>query len=197
VILIEDTIVSFDLLERRFCCDPGACLGACCVAGDSGAPLGEGEEREIRENYPAIQQRMKPAGIAAVERQGLAVTDIEGERVTPLIDGKECAYSIDEAGCCCCAIEKAWAGGESRFRKPLSCHLYPARATRYRHHEALNYDRWEVCAPARARGEREDIPVYLFLREALTRKYGEEWYDQLCHAAGALRSGELKAAPGE
>jgi hypothetical protein len=192
VIQIEETLVSFDVIERRFCCDPRACRGACCVAGDSGAPLGEGEEEEIRENYPAITQHMTPAGIAAVGRQGFAIVDVDGDRVTPLVDGKECAYAIDEDGCCHCAIEKAWAAGESRFRKPLSCHLYPVRVTRYRHYEAVNYDRWLICAPARERGERENIPVYLFLKEALVRKYGEEWYDQLCHAATALREGSIK-----
>jgi hypothetical protein len=188
---VEDTLVSFDVLERRFCCDPGACLGACCVEGDSGAPLEEDEVREIRENHAAITRYMTPAGRATVEREGFSVIDAEGDRVTPLVDGRECAYAMEDGGCCCCAIERAWSRGESRFRKPLSCHLYPLRVTRYRLHEAINYDRWRVCDPARARGEREALPLYLFAREALTRKYGEEWYEQLRVAAAALRDGTL------
>jgi hypothetical protein len=195
VLQIEETLVSFDVLERRFCCDPATCRGACCVEGDSGAPLAPGEEREIRENYAAIARYMKPAGLATVERAGFSVVDVEGDRVTPLIDGRECAYAIEEGGCCCCAIERAWSAGKSCFRKPVSCHLYPVRVTRYRHHEVMNYDRWQLCAPARARGEREDIPLYLFLKEALVRKYGEEWYAQLCQAAAALREGTLTTRP--
>lgn len=189
---IDNTLVSFDVLERRFCCDPGKCLGACCVAGDAGAPLDGGEEEDIRENYPAIARFMKPEGRATVERTGFAVTDVEGDRGTPLIDGRECAYSIFDGECCYCAIERAWKAGESRFRKPISCHLYPLRVTRYRHHEVINYDHWNICSPARARGESENLPVHVFSREALARKYGEEWYEQLCRAAAALRAGVLK-----
>jgi hypothetical protein len=192
VLQIEKTIVRLEVLEERFCCDPAACRGECCVQGDAGAPLEKEEEREIRENYTAIARYMKPGGVAAVERAGFSVIDQEGDPGTPLIDGQECAYAIEEGGCCCCAIERAWAAGESRFRKPISCHLYPLRVTRYPTHELMRYDRWNLCEPARARGDREGIPLYLFLKDALVRKYGEEWYGQLCHAVSALRDGTLK-----
>ena len=186
-------MVRFEVLEQRFCCDPGACRGACCVEGEGGAPLEEGEEREIRENYAAIARHMKPAGAEAVARQGVAVVDSDGDLGTPLINGGECAYAVDADDCCCCAIERAWAAGESSFRKPISCHLYPLRVTRYASHELMRYDRWKVCDPARDRGNREGVPLYLFLKEALVRKYGEEWYEQLRIAVNALRDGSLKA----
>ena len=162
------------------------------MAGDSGAPVEETEIEEIRANYAAFRAYMKPEGIAAVEEQGYTVIDIEGDVVTPLIGRRECAYAIDEAGSCWCAIEKAWFAGESTFRKPISCHLYPVRATRYQRHEAVNYDQWHVCASARARGEEQGVPVYVFLKEALIRKYGEAWYEQLCYVAEEVLTGRIR-----
>jgi hypothetical protein len=181
-----------DVLEKRFCCDLKACLGTCCVQGDSGAPLEEAEREEIRDNYAGFKGYMKPEGIEAVEEQGWTTTDVEGDLVTPLIRGKECAYAIEENGSCWCAIEKAWVEGKSAFRKPISCHLYPIRVTRYRNYEAVNYDQWQICVAARIRGEQEGVPVYRFLKDALIRKYGEEWYEQLCYVGGEIRKGKLK-----
>ena len=97
------------------------------MEGDSGAPLEEGEAERIRENYEKIRPYMKPEGLAAVEEQGFSTIDVEGDLVTPLIGGRECAYAIEEGGSCWCAIEKSWSRGESSFRKPISCHLYPIR----------------------------------------------------------------------
>ncbi len=89
---------------------------------------------------------MKQSGVKAVEEQGFAVTDQEGDLVTPLIDGRECAYAIEENGNCWCAIEKAWREGHSDFRKPVSCHLYPIRVTRYGRewYEQLEYAAHEI-----------------------------------------------------
>ncbi|MDR1414590.1 MAG: DUF3109 family protein [Odoribacteraceae bacterium] len=193
MIQVGNALVSAEVITRHFRCDPAACHGICCVAGDAGAPLEEGECREIEESYAAVAPYMKPAGVEAVERQGFSVIDADGDEVTPLIDGAECAYAIDEGGCCWCAFEKAWSAGACGFRKPLSCHLYPVRVARYRCHEAVNYDRWRICDPARARGEREGMPVYLFLREALVRRFGEEWFQQLRVAADALERGLIHA----
>ena len=117
---------------------------------------------------------------------------VEGDEGTPLVKGGPCAYAIEEGGGCWCAIEKAWSRGECDFRKPISCHLYPIRVTKYRHHEAVNYNEWSVCRPAVERGEREGVPVYVFCRDALIAKYGEEWYEQLCYAAEQVRAGKLR-----
>lgn len=192
MIQIDDTIVSFDVFLEKFCCDLASCRGACCVEGDSGAPLAEEEPRRIEENYAGIQPFMKPSGVVAVGEQGYAVIDKEGDLVTPLIRGGECAYAIEENGVCWCAIEKAWSEGKSDFRKPVSCHLYPIRVTRYEGFEVLNYHRWAICREACVRGEREGIPVYRFLKEALIERYGEEWYAQLEYAAREMEEGRIE-----
>lgn len=188
---IGDVLVSFDIFEKNFVCDLELCKGICCVEGDYGAPLEEDEIGRITENYEAIKSYMTSRGKEAVERQGFAVKDCEGEWVTPLVDGRECAYAIDEDGCCWCAIEKAWTQKKSVFRKPVSCHLYPLRATRYPEFEALNYHKWKICSCARDKGYRLGIPLYRFLKEALVERYGKEWYAELEYAAGEYEAGRL------
>lgn len=196
MIQIENTLVSFDVFEKKFCCDIAACRGACCVEGDSGAPLKEEEVLRIEQEYEQIKPYMKPEGIKAIEEQGYFVFDTDKDVVTPLIAGRECAYAIDEDGSCWCAIEKSWTEGKSTFRKPESCHLYPIRIVNYGEFEALNYHKWEVCAAARAKGHKAGIPVYRFLKEALIAKYGEEWYEQLEYAAGEIEKGNIEVTPG-
>lgn len=195
MIQIENTLISFDVFEKKFCCDLQQCKGVCCIEGDSGAPLEKGEPRQIEADYEGIRTFMKPQGIRAVEEQGFAVVDKDGDLVTPLINGGECAYAIEENGVCWCAIEKAWSQGKSAFRKPESCHLYPIRITRYAGFEALNFHKWDICRCARIKGEQEGIPVYRFLKQALIARYGEEWYRQVEYAAGEIESGHIEIPP--
>jgi len=180
---IEGKIVSLDVLEQKFACDLNACKGICCVEGDSGAPLEEEEIHILEEISDAVKPYMEPGGIAAVEKQGAWVIDTDGDYVTPLVEGRQCAYVYFNDGMALCAIEKAWKEGKVSFRKPISCHLYPIRIKHYKRFDALNYDRWEVCAPACACGKKLKIPVYKFVKGALVRKYGQDWYDQLEEAA--------------
>jgi len=184
MIAIDNTIVSEHLLEKKFVCDLAACKGECCVAGDAGAPLDEDELEMLKKVLPKVKPYMQPEGIKAVEEQGVYVFDEDGELVTPLIDGKECAFTIfDDKGIAKCAIEQAYYDGKIKWKKPISCHLYPVRITKYKDYDAVNYHKWNVCRPACKCGEKLDVPVYKFLREPLIRKYGENWYKQLELAA--------------
>ena len=186
MIKIDSAIISFDLFDKPFCCDLAVCKGACCVLGDSGAPLEAGEIALLEELYPQFQRYMTEPGRAAVESQGVSVTDREGEKVTPLVHGKECAYAYFENGVALCAIEKAFLAGEIAFQKPISCHLYPVRIAKYKGYDAVNYHKWEICEGAVTCGRMKGVPVYQFLREPLIRKYGERWYNELCTAAAEL-----------
>jgi len=184
---IDKSLISFDVFEKKFVCDLHACKGACCVEGDSGAPLEKHETAKLDEVFPAVKKYMTPEGIAAVEELGAWVIDFEGDAVTPLIKNKACAYTFhDEKGVISCAIEKAYFNGDISFRKPLSCHLYPIRITRYPEFDAVNYERNNLCTPARIMGEKLGVPLYVFLKEPLIRKYGEDWYNQLEIAANEL-----------
>ena len=188
MIQIDDKVVSSEILQKKFCCDIVQCKGLCCVHGSSGAPLSAEEAIILEEILPKVKPYMVKAGIEAVEKQGTSVTDSDSDLVTPLIDGKECAYVVFQDGIAICAIEKAWFDKKVDFRKPISCHLYPIRVKDYETFTALNYDVWDVCAPARKLGENNELPVYKFLKEAIIRAYGEEFYEQLEDAEKLLSS---------
>ena len=184
MVQIDAAVVSLDILEKQFVCDLPACKGMCCVYGQSGAPLEDDEIAILEEIYPKVRPYMTPAGIDVVEQQGVYETDIENDKVTPLIGNSEdCAYACSERDVVHCAIEKAFMNGEIGFRKPLSCHLYPIRITKYKTFDAVNYHQWDVCNKALQLGKKTGTPLYIFLKEPLIRKYGAEWYEKLCQAA--------------
>ena len=175
------TVVSLDVFEKRFVCNLDKCRGMCCVYGQSGAPLEEDEIAILQEAYPKIKPYMTSSGIAAVEHCGVYDTDSDEDKVTPLIgDSEDCAYAFTEKGVVYCAIEKAFMRGEIEFRKPVSCHLYPIRITKYSAFEAVNYHPWSICNEALILGEKKGTQLYVFLKDPLIRKYGAAWYEELC-----------------
>ena len=179
MIPINNTIVSDELIKEKFVCDLNKCKGACCVEGESGAPL-EKEELEILEKiYDKVKPYLTPKGIAAIEEQGLFLKDSDDDWVTPLINSDgACAYTIFENGIAQCGIEKAYSEGKTNFQKPVSCHLYPVRITKHKEYDAVNYHEWEICSPACSLGKK--------LKDSLVRKYGTNWYEELKLAAGKL-----------
>lgn len=180
MILIEDTVISDDIAEKFFVCNLEKCKGACCVEGDLGAPLEEVELPILDEIYEAVKPYLSKEGIEAIEKQGKYILDEEGDYSTTTIDNNECAYAIyDERGVLKCGIEQAYLDGKIDFKKPISCHLYPIRITKYDHYHALNYDRWSICSAACELGEQLSVPVYKFLKEPLIRAFGEDWYKEL------------------
>lgn len=186
MIQIDDKILSLDILKMHFLCDLEKCHGACCVHGQSGAPLTQGEVLILEDILEKITPYLKPEGIKSIQKQGVAVIDTDGDIVTPLIDGKECAYCIEKNGISLCAIERAWMDKKVDFRKPISCHLYPIRVKNYTTFIGLNYDQWDVCEPARKLGLKQNLPVYKCLKDAITRAYGEDFYLQIEEAAKLL-----------
>lgn len=178
MIQIDDALISKDVFDKKFVCDLNACKGACCIEGDSGAPLETDELIILEEIYDKVKPYMREEGIQSVEQHGVYVEDTwDGEMVTPLVNNKECAYvTYDEKGSLKCAIEEAYLDGKIEWRKPISCHLYPIRIKAYKDYDAVNYDKWDICGAACSLGEKLGVKVYQFAKEALIRKYGEEWF---------------------
>ena len=184
MIEIDGKVVSLDVLDQYFACDLSKCKGACCVQGDAGAPVAETEKEILAQIWPKVKPFLPEDGVKAIEEKGFWQPDPEdGEAVTPLVEGKHCAYTVFEKGVAWCGIEKAWKTGEIAFQKPLSCHLYPIRIQQYPQFEAVNYERWTICSPACACGAKNKVAVYAFCRSALVRAYGEAWYEKLKLAA--------------
>lgn len=182
IVEIGDVLVSEDVLCEFFACDYPVCKGACCIVGDSGAPLEEDEIPALERDYPAFKHLVPEKGRAAAETSGYFAVDREGDLVTPLVpDTEECAYCCFEGDNCLCAIEKAG------LVKPISCALYPIRIKKFRGGGmALNLHRWDICRCAFERGKREGIRVYQFLRGPLIRRFGPEFYEALDAAAQHL-----------
>jgi len=179
MIAINNTLVSEDILNKKFVCDLNACKGECCIAGVSGAPLEKEEIDEIEKILPKVKPYMTKKGIKAVEEQGVYVIDEDRELTTPLIDGGECAFVYMENKIAKCAIEKAYYEGKVKFKKPISCHLYPIRIEQKKGVEKVHYHSWNICKPACSCGDKLNVPVYKFLKDPLIRKYGKDWYKQL------------------
>ena len=176
---VENNLVSDDLALVKFVCDLKKCHGACCVEGDTGAPLDEAEISILEDCLDEVKPYMNESGLAEVERTGVFDYDANGAYVTPLVNNKECAFVIFEKETAFCAIEKAYNAGRMKFQKPVSCHLYPVRIRKSRNDDVVNYHEWQVCRFALINGRRLDIPLYVFLKEPLIRKYGRKWYTNL------------------
>src|ERR1017187_4800556 len=178
MIAIDNVLLSDEIIEEQFVCDLDKCKGGCCVDGDCGAPLTEEETKIIADIYPAIRSYLTPEYIPEIEQQGTHTIDNQYGYVTPTVNGGICVYGItDELGIVKCGIEKAWKEGKTDFRKPISCHLFPIRIIDKPGYEALNYEpRETLCRPACKLGQHLKVPVYVFLKDALIRKYGDEFY---------------------
>lgn len=186
LIEIGDILVSEEVVTEFFACDYAKCRGCCCIIGEAGAPLKEEELEQLEAAYPVYSPLMRAEGRRTIEEKGFFEVDRDGDLVTPVVPGsEECAYChFDEAGNCFCAIERQFCRGLLRWRKPVSCSLYPIRVVELGGgRKGLNLHRWAICADAYEKGRREGIRVYEFLRGPLTETFGEEFYSALSAAA--------------
>lgn len=181
MLIVGNCLVSDDVATVKFCCPIHKCKGMCCVYGDAGVPLEQEEIAIMQKELTHIKPFLSEKALNELEKQGVAVRDITNELTTPLVNDKECVFTVfDNQKTTFCAWELAWEKGLTFFRKPISCHLYPIRITQYGEFDAVNYDFWDICEDALQQGKEINLPVYKMLKEPLIRKYGEAWYDELC-----------------
>jgi Protein of unknown function (DUF3109) len=192
MIIIKDILVSDDLIEEQFMCNLDACKGACCWEGDWGAPVEEAEKEILDQIYKTIKPYLSKEGRKVIGEQGkYTYYEKPAEFGTPLLQNGACAYlTYDYKGVAQCGIEKAYNDGVIDFKKPISCHLYPVRVNSEEQvaFEALNYDRWDICSAACEKGKEYQMPVYQFVKDAIIRKYGQDFYDELEAAAQFVNS---------
>ena len=177
---IEDKIISDELFEKKFVCDLQKCKGGCCVEGDSGAPLRSKEIKEISKNLSIIKSEMSTKGLNAIKNNDFHYLDSDGDKVTKLVDGKECVFVVfDKNNIAKCSIESAYRKNKINFNKPISCHLYPIRIKKYDSFTAVNVDSWHVCKPACECGTELNVPVFKFLKDAIVRSWGLDFFHHL------------------
>ena len=191
MIAIDNILVSDQVVKEQFLCDLDKCKGACCVDGDAGAPLNKAELKNIDEVFDAVLPYLNEISRSEIERQGRYVYDREFGWVTPTINSQVCVYGIvDEKGIVKCGIEQAYNDGKVKWKKPISCHLFPVIVKESKHTvtQYVNYEpREDSCKAACALGKKMKLPVYQFLKEPLIRKFGEAFYEALDAAAKHLK----------
>ena len=187
IIQVGNVLVSPDIFTEKFCCDLDKCKGQCCVEGDAGAPVTLDEIGGIEDSLDTVWTDMSASAQAIVDKQGVAYVDQEGDLVTSIVNGKDCVFTCYENGCCLCALERAYRAKKTDFVKPISCALYPIRVKAFNNDTfGINYNRWDVCKDAVIKGKELNLPVYKFLEGPLTRRFGVEWYKELCEVAEPL-----------
>ena len=202
ILQVGDVLLSSEILTEKFCCDLSVCKGACCVEGDAGAPVTLDEIAEIEDCLDEVWHDLSASAQSVIDKQGVAYTDQEGDLVTSIVRGKDCVFTYYGdvecsmvngqcsiiKDCCLCALEKAYREGKTRFCKPVSCALYPIREKQLGGGlVGLNYNRWNVCKMAVAKGVLENTRLYQFLREPLIRRFGEAWYQELLDTVDELK----------
>ncbi len=191
MIAIDNALISDSVIEEQFVCDLNKCKGGCCEDGDAGAPLETEELAYLTEFYETIKAYMTPEGIKETEKVGKYIYDQEFGWVTPTINSKVCAYGYrDQVGIIKCAIEQAYNDDKISWKKPISCHLFPIRIKKSNDSKTdyVNYEpRKDLCAAACSLGKKLKVPAYVFLKDSITRKYGQEFYDTLDATAQHLK----------
>ena len=187
IIQVGNVLVSPDVFTQKFCCDLEVCHGACCVEGDAGAPVTIEEIASIEENVDAVWNELSASAQSVIDQQGVAYIDREGDMVTSIVGCKDCVFTCYQEGCCLCVLERAYRKAEIDFCKPISCALYPIREKVLGNGlVGLNYHRWKICQCAVEKGKELNLPLYQFLKEPLIRRFGQQWYDELCVVAQQL-----------
>ena len=191
--VVDDILISDEVLTARFACNLAACHGGCCVEGDSGAPLEPDERAHLEAVLPRVRKHLTPEALAVIEEDGVWEETAPGTYATTCVDGGACVFVTYDGPIAKCGIQKAYREGRVSFEKPISCHLYPIRISQYGGYEVLNYEQIPLCDPARDYGCKHHVRLEHFLREPLVRKYGADWYQRFvdtCAERRALIFGE-------
>lgn len=188
ILQVGNVLVSPDVFTEKFCCDLELCKGQCCVEGDAGAPVTLDEIGEMENVLDTVWEDLSASAQAVIDKQGVAYTDREGELVSSIVNGKDCVFTCYENGVCLCALDRAYRNGKTKWPKPISCALYPIRVKSFGNNlYGINYNKWGVCKTARIKGKELGLPLYKFLKDPLIRRFGKEWYDELCGVADELK----------
>jgi len=180
MLIIDDVLISQEIFTEKFVCDLKKCKGACCVEGDSGAPVELEELSILEKEFANYQSYLTDEGRENIIKNGFAQYDEEDKmyKTTLNADGP-CSYINYDHGIAVCGIEKAYLDGKTTFRKPISCHLYPIRVSNIGELKAINYEEWSICSDACTLGKSLKVPVYKFLKEPIERAFGEVFYEAL------------------
>ena len=175
--LINNILLDEEIKDIKFSCDLNKCKGACCTFhGDWGAPVSDGEIEILKESVGVVRKYLSKKSLNTIKKHGVAEGE-PGNYSTVCIDKRDCVFVFYENDIAKCSIEHAFFNGEIRFRKPISCHLFPIRVNN-NGSEHLYFSYFDECKPAIDKGKKENVPLVDSVREALVRLCGEKWFDE-------------------
>jgi hypothetical protein len=173
--IIGEAVIEDDVAHERFACDLSKCKGACCtLPGGRGAPLEDHEVAELQQAFPFAAPYLPADHLRAIAKHGM-FEGVPGSYATVCVDDRACVFVFYEDGVAKCSLEQAHLDGSTRWRKPISCHLFPLRISKTVG-GLVRYERITECRPAVDRGRSAGVPLHRFAEEALVRKYGAEWF---------------------
>lgn len=190
MLMVDELLVSDDVVKKHFACNLNACKGACCWEGDFGAPL-ESDELDILDDikYKVAPYLSQDSNDAILKKGAYTFFEEMDEFGTALLPDGACVFMTkNEIGIAGCGIEQAWRDGVVDWPKPVSCHLYPVRVVKDNTGKdyALNYDHWSICENSCDKKDAPQIQLYKFVKNGLVRKFGQEFYDQLEYLDGVM-----------
>lgn len=173
---VQQSFIDDNIPRIRFACDLSACKGACCtLAGGQGAPLKDEEVEQIKNAFPIIKSLLPQEHLDTISQNGLYEGG-PGYYTTTCFNHHACVFVMYENGIAKCAFEKAFGEGKLKWKKPISCHLFPIRVDRGMS-AYLRYERIVECSPALDCGENQKVFLSNFLKEPLIRAFGLSWYN--------------------
>ena len=183
IFAINDVLVRDEIVEIPFSCDLKKCKGACCtLESELGAPVNKSEIEEIDKILPIIKSYLTQTNIEEIGERGFYETK-DGEMMITSVNNRDCVFSFWDNGIAKCSIDREYFDGNVKFRKPISCHLFPIRVSDFSG-DVLRYEKFSECAPALEKGKEENITIVEFCKDSLIRLYGEEWYNKLMNYSG-------------
>jgi hypothetical protein len=183
LIPVENVLVRPEIMETHFSCDLEKCKGACCtIESEFGAPLLDEEIPVIEEILEDVYPYLPQEHVNLIKKNGFSHNH-DGELMTRSINKMECVFVYYDNAVAKCAIEKAFFEDKITFRKPISCHLFPIRITKFGG-DVLRYEKFTECSPALDKGKKENIKIADFCKDSLVRFYGHKWYSSLMENKG-------------
>ncbi|MBI5404490.1 MAG: DUF3109 family protein [Ignavibacteriae bacterium] len=169
------------LFTNKFFCNLEMCKGGCCtIRSRYGAPLEEEEIGKIEEVFKKVEAGIPERNLEVIEKKGFWFR--EGEKIyLNNVNDEDCVFSyIAEGGIARCIFETSFRKGEIDFKKPISCELFPIRVYG-EERNVLRYERMSECDDAISKGGEMNSSVFEFLKEALERAFGKDFFNNFKH----------------
>jgi hypothetical protein len=183
LIPIDEILINSEIAETHFSCELQKCKGACCtLESQYGAPLIAEEIDKINEVLPQVSGYLPEEHKDIIDEKGFYEIK-HNELFIRSLNNRACVFVYYEKDVAKCSIEKAYLDGKINFKKPISCHLFPIRVSKFGG-DVLRMEHFHQCLPAIDNGIKNDIKLIDFCGESLQRLYGKQWYLKLKETIG-------------